>query len=312
MKKLLYNFFVFISILFLVIITCVLLTRYKSDFQLDQSYSSIVVGHSHSECSFNDELIAGFSNKSNSGQSYFYNYFKLKEILKDNPQLKTVFIEYSNLDIVEQRENWVWGEEKIVEYFPVYAFYMDSDSHEILYRNNPKDYKGSLTAILKRSLVTVANGMDLTDKTGGYQKLQKNLPQNFDPDEIFKPVDIPSIPVAEVNLEYLNKMILLCRRYGVEVVLVRSPLHKSYQGFKAEELYKKVRQERFGNVKYLDFSKFPIADEGFADPEHLNAQGAEKFSIWFDQLLQDGLLAQVNPQDLINEEMAKINGLLTN
>ena len=56
-------------------------TRSKSQFDLKKQPKSIVVGHSHPECAFNDSLIQEFKNFSSSGESYFYTYPKLKNII---------------------------------------------------------------------------------------------------------------------------------------------------------------------------------------------------------------------------------------
>jgi hypothetical protein len=290
MKRLLKNLFVFIGILAIFLGSCILLTIYRSDFKFDKEETMMVVGHSHSECSFHDKFISGLTNRSNSGQSYFYNYFKVQELIKDNPQLETIFIEFSNLDVLEQKENWIWGEEKMVEYFPKYAFYMDVRSHELLYENNPHIYKTLILPVLKRGISAVFKGFELTEDTGKFQALQDTMAGISRNEPNLQPVDISAIEVADLNLKYLEKMIELVRSSGIDVILVRSPLHPSYNGFQAEELFQKVRKDRFNNVKFLDFANFPLTASDFADAEHLNESGAKQFSVKFNQLLNSGIL----------------------
>jgi hypothetical protein len=52
---------------------------------------------------------------------------------------------------------------------------------------------------------------------------------------------------------------------------------------------------------FLDFADFPILNSEFGDLEHLNYRGAAKFSIWFNKLIESGLLQEPNKQLLINK-----------
>ena len=64
----------------------------KVSFVLPDTVDKIVLGHSHPECALNDSLVPGLANFSNSGEAYFYAYYKLKKILDQNKNIKTVFI----------------------------------------------------------------------------------------------------------------------------------------------------------------------------------------------------------------------------
>ena len=56
----------------------------------------------------------------------------------------------------------------------------------------------------------------------------------------------------------------------------------------------------------LDFQNFPLEDNEFWDPIHLNYKGAKKFSLFFDSSLKRGLLDAPNPQSMIDEEIQKM------
>jgi len=62
----------------------------------------------------------------------------------------------------------------------------------------------------------------------------------------------------------------------------------------------------FSSVEFLDFNKFPIADDGFADFGHLNYKGASKFSNWFNIMLNSGLLNTDKKQFLINQGISAV------
>ena len=71
----------------------------NNDFRIKLNTHYIVLGHSHAECAYNDQLIENFENFSQSGESYFYTLPKIKEIVRKNPQVKTVFLEFTNNQI---------------------------------------------------------------------------------------------------------------------------------------------------------------------------------------------------------------------
>ena len=57
----------------LFLLSAVYMIKEKSNFKISDKIDKIVIGHSHSECAFNDTIIPNFANFSSSGESYFYN-----------------------------------------------------------------------------------------------------------------------------------------------------------------------------------------------------------------------------------------------
>ena len=72
----------------------------KSSFKISDNIKYVVFGHSHSECTFNDALISNFKNLSEPGEAYFYTYQKLKNVIHDNPAIESVFVEFTNNQIL--------------------------------------------------------------------------------------------------------------------------------------------------------------------------------------------------------------------
>ena len=80
-------------------------------------------------------------------------------------------------------------------------------------------------------------------------------------------------------------------------------MHPKYEGFENEDLFKKILRTKFSNIEFLDFAKFPALNSDFGDFEHLNYRGADKFSKWFNGLINAGLMNRSNKQQLINEKI---------
>src|SRR4051812_42187597 len=100
MKGFLLKFVLFISLSLLLLSSGVIVINRiiarNATREIQRSSKYIILGHSHPECAFNDSLISGFSNFASSGESYFYTYFKLKNITERNRNIEAVFIEFSN------------------------------------------------------------------------------------------------------------------------------------------------------------------------------------------------------------------------
>ena len=80
------------------------------------------------------------------------------------------------------------------------------------------------------------------------------------------------------------------------------------------ELFKKVlhlvtriKQKHFKGIDFLDFGQFPLDNNQYQDFGHLNSSGSEKFSKWFNLLLENNLLSYPDKKQLIENEIYIIN-----
>ncbi|NBV14651.1 MAG: hypothetical protein EBS07_11370, partial [Sphingobacteriia bacterium] len=114
MKLFITTTFVFLILLFGLLLILEISTQEiinaKIEVKIKSNPQILLVGHSHPECAFNDSLINNFKNLAESGESYFYTYFKLQEVLAQNPSINTVFIEYTNNQIIAEMNNWIWDD----------------------------------------------------------------------------------------------------------------------------------------------------------------------------------------------------------
>ncbi|MBN1820989.1 MAG: hypothetical protein JXL97_03870 [Bacteroidales bacterium] len=305
MKNFLHKVVVFFSIILFFLLGSVFLVKYCGSLKINGDQEIIVVGHSHPECAFNDSIITGLSNFSASGESYFYTYYKTKKLVVQNPQLQVIFIECSNAQICKLMDDWIWDEMYLSHFFPVYALFLDNEGYNLLYQKNSRGIKKNIVPVLKYNFKVIAGGLKYTNRIGGYLELY-NLKSdslwNKNKDELSSKI---LNEISEINMEYLVRLIKFCKKSGVKVFLIRSPVHKEYPGYKNEPLFREILSSRFSGIEFLDFSKFPLNDSEFADLEHLNFKGAKIFSTWIDELLNDSLLERDDKQVFINEEMNK-------
>ncbi|MFL0352412.1 hypothetical protein [Xanthomarina sp. GH4-25] len=288
-NNILFSFY-FASGLVLLISLTNLFIQKKADFKLKNNIKYVVFGNSHPECAFNDSLISNFKNLADSGESYFYTYQKAKQVLKQNPQIETVFIEYSTSNINKSEDEKIWNNTHLNFHFPRYSAFINLPDNLFLFSKNANTYLKTLPISLKYKLTRIiTNNYEFINATGGYTSLDKEVS-----DSLIKTIKTPAKllnshlnNLSIINMEYLEKTIKLCTEYNKKVYLIRTPYHKKHFENAFEADYQKIKNIKFKNIPLLDFIDFNLKNQEFADLQHLNKKGANKFSLWFDSQLKN-------------------------
>ncbi len=304
------------SILFIIstlLITVILffvsnsIVKKKGSFKIDDNLTNVILGHSHSECAFNDSFIDRSANYSSSGESYFYTLVKIKKLIVHNPNINTVFIEFSNNSITDRMNDWIWGDLYMSERLPIYFPFIPQNEIKLLYKNNKRTFLNAISKTFRKNVFKVITSQyDYSNSIGGYQSLEGSEMDQLLLDYKKDSLDFNTINYANENLKYLRKTVDFLKINGLNVYFTRSPHHKYYIDYKNEKYFIKLKDSVFGDIEYLDFSNFPIENIEHKDFGHLNNLGAEKFSIWFNNLLKEGLLNKPNKQDFIKEKMNEV------
>lgn len=302
--------------MFLLILTTIIIllnevTEYivnkSADFKLKSNPEYIVLGHSHPETAFNDSLINDFVNISQSGESYFYNYFKAKKIIDHNPSIKVVFLEFSNNQIDISMNNGIWKTRYMRRGFPIYSPFMDYSHKSLLIRNNFTGYLTSMAWSIKTNLVrTLTFDFDYSKTIGGYLHLERNKTDSLINEILYSDIVYNFSKISDKNLKYLERIVNYSIEKGKKVILIRSPVHEKYIYYTNEEKYKEIKKIKFPHLEYLDFSKFPLQNSEFGDFQHLNYKGAEIFSVWFSKLLQNGLMESNCKEEFVEKEIEEL------
>src|SRR5690606_1039164 len=222
----------FISVLLLIFLLVFGLNRYFSDFRIDPKNTTLIIGHSHSECAYNDSLIFGVSNYSESGETYFYNYIKVKKLIEQNPHIDRILIEFTNNQIKEYMDNRIWEDKYISYRFPKYVSFMNKEDINLLLKNNPNYFKSSFSVSFSSNFKMLFKRLNYTTEIGGYKYLERNFTDSSEQEEESLTTEEQAAAdlISVYNIEYLDKMITFCKENNVEVFLIRSPLNKNYKG----------------------------------------------------------------------------------
>lgn len=296
---------VFLTVLFLIIESSEIIIKNNANFKLKPQTKYLVLGHSHPECAFNDSLIKNLKNLAQTGESYYYTYFKTIKVLEQNPSIEIVFIEFTNNQIYELMNNWIWGNMYMDYRYPKYSPFMSLSDKFILIKNNPSGFINASSLAFEQNFKRIRKqNFNYSNWIGGYLFLKR-----YKTDSLLKSskwIDYKqkqNIKLSELNLKYLTKIIDLCEQNNRKVILIRSPLHSKSESYASENIYQQIRATHFSSNEFLDFSKFPSNNSEFGDLEHLNFRGAKVFSNWFSNLLKSGVLEKRNKHEFINAKI---------
>ena len=310
MKKLVLKTGLFISCILVILSVGIALLYKKIDngdyYKLNKKYDNLIFGHSHTECAFNDSLINNTLNLSNSGENYFYTYFKVKKTLENN-KVKNVFVSFTN-NYIEFSSDTVeiWKDRYLDKWYTKYGAYMDYDDVSLLLKNNPRGLLNVQSITTKKYLTFLIKNKKsiIEDLTWGAFRYSERTKL----DSLLKTKQvkskITSFSYSKDGLDYLDKIIKVCEVNNVKVYFVRSPVHASWDR-NNEPYFQKLLKGKYHQVPFLDFYNFPLPISDYGDRSHLNYLGAKKFSLFFNNLLENGLLKKNNAQEFINQEMNK-------
>jgi len=253
--------------------------NFISSFKISDEKTTLFLGHSHSECSYNDSIIPNSINVSNSGEAYFYTYLKLRSILKNNSHIERIFVEFTNNQILEDKNLWTWDKTHISRFFPSLSHSCDVHDLAMLVKNSPKNllvgFQNSLQLNLKR--MTLNSYKYKINNFGQFKSHDVAFKEKINPSSETKDLSI----ISGVNMHYLQKIIELAEEKKVEINFIRSPIWKSNFALKNEATFQHIRNSRFKAINFIDFKDFFGDTTYFRDSGHLNKVGATELSVYF-------------------------------
>jgi len=291
MKKFCKDVSVFLFIIATIVVVDVFLQKtllFKdNNVKLSKNYSVLILGHSHPANAYDTHFIKNTINMGTAGEAYMYTYFKAKKVIDNNPQIKKIFVEFTNNQIDKGMDNWIWDDIHLQYRIKDCGVLLDNEAIQLLYEKNPTGLINAFSKSLFDNLSRLFVNRKGMVERGGMGK--------FTPCDVVyvkkkSPVILKSrkkkssdFEISEYNIFYLQKIVKYCQEKNIEVCLLRSPMSKSYNVSLTEHKFQEILRTKFKNVEWLDNKDFPIPDKGFQDPEHLNSYGAKIYSQYFNK-----------------------------
>ena len=291
MKKFCKEISVFLFIITTIVVVDVFLQKtilFKDDnVKLPKKYSVLILGHSHPAQAYDANYIKNTINMATAGEAYLYTYFKAKKVIDKNPQIKKVFVEFTNNQIEKGMDNWIWDDIHLQYRIKDCGVLLDNEAIQLLYKKNPTGLINAFSKSLFDNLGRLFVSKKAITKREGTHKIKDNDEISINNEQLSKlksrKIINYDLETSEYNILYLQKIVKYCQNKDIEVCLIRSPMHKNYDVSYTEYKFKEILRTKFKNIQWLDYKDFPIPDKGFQDAEHLNSYGAKIYSQYFNK-----------------------------
>lgn len=268
-------------------------------FNLPADTKYLFIGHSLPQHALNDKLINNSYNLSKDGRNNFYAKYQLNKVLNDNPQINYIFIDVSNNIFYQDYNQNIYKKTHMPTKYPNVAFLISLKDQLYLLTKNPLVYIASVyqSFLVNTKFILTKNQSYLSWDYKGYNWGEyfynedelnlRSFLDNFQPNPVFE-----SKTISRQSIALLNELIEISKKYDKGIYLIRTPIHSHNEMLANEEGFIDLINNQYNNYHFLDFVKFPLRDDQFRNIGHLNYKGAEKFSTFFNQLLEEGKLEQ--------------------
>lgn len=284
---------VFIALFSGVVLMLILVLERKTSegryYQLPVNVTTLIAGHSRPGCAFNDTIIQAAFNISNVAEPYFFTWVKLRKILANNSNIKTLLIEFSDNNINSRLMNkWLYGDGSLMFQFPKYSSIMTMDEKLFLFKKSPVEYIRAMPLSMKNDLEFMMNRSGKAyvfklmgsygGKTGSFIESLKKTPID----------SLRPIPdsVALLNLSYLDHIVDLCKTKNIRIFFTRAPVHPLFLSKNVENTYDSILNRRYPSIPVIDFSGYRLNDLDYCDFHHINYGGSVKVSRSMDSVLK--------------------------
>lgn len=289
----------FLILLLLIIVPFVYLNIYHSlffnQFNLSKSINVIFIGDSQIQTAINDELINNSINISSSAESYYFSYYKLQKYLIQNSQIKRIYLGFSYHNLSNYYDDFITGKQ---------SGYISSSHFFILpieERVNCLIWNSKTPFFYLKKIFRAEIAKVFTDHGVGYsnnfvntcaseQSMNKKLLSQFYNNGKLN-------DFSDINLDYLNRIVALCKTKKIELIFLTTPLH-SYFRDNVPDVYRHKYAEiiKSEKIKLIDLSTLPLSDDDFIpDGVHVSQKGAVVTS---EQIIKNELLLNSTPAKL--------------
>lgn len=250
------------------------------DFKESVDVHYLFTGASHPYHGIDDSLMETAVNRSAPSERYMFTYLKLKNILRDNPQIDTVFLQCAPTDLWNNTDDKYFAENEMSRFLPMY-FPLFTSSEWNVYKNHLGTV---IPLILQKSFDLKQLSPNALYESMGNKATKEENSIRMDRIKIYP--DYPSLMTGEkghaVNYTYLRRIIELCNEKGVKLYGVYFPVYHPEYYYDQQEYYTAL-SDLFPDLELLDYHNLVFPDSMRRDPHHLNEMGAKVFS----KMLQD-------------------------
>ena len=279
--------------LFLVLTTIVVFLNksFTEDCPSTNGIENIILGDSHIMWSLDDRQLKNTRNFALNAEGYIYTFEKLRYLLNRKNDIKRVYLGFSYHNLSSYYNDYLFGALSL-HFFYRYIGILGIDDYKALVWENPKNIILMPPIIFRRGLWNI-----LSRKCTFLGKFpKKKMQQTFQIEkakerikaQYYSEGTIDSF--SKINVDYLKKIINLCRRNGIEIIALNTPLQAEYQKQIPEKFVSEYgRLLKAYNLEVFEFSGLQLPNSYFLpDGDHVNYNGAMAVTSFFKKRLEIG------------------------
>lgn len=261
------------------IVVSTYLSKNSELYQLEEKIDYLFIGNSHVSLGVNDSLIPSSKNISSISEPYYFTYQKVKFFLRKN-QPKTIILGFSYASLSDYNDRFIYGSAST--FFPDnYFFILNSlEKAKIIYWNRSK-----LLELFNRthhSLYCHINNINQQNNHlyDGYNNrfietevISRRVKGRVN-DLFYNNGSLRNF--SKQNIKYLFQIIKLCQKSDIELILLTTPLSKSYRNM-VPTIYRTKFNKILSKSKVSHINLINAIDQNdlfLYDGDHLNKKGA--------------------------------------
>lgn len=266
--------FLIIPVLGGVILYCLLTYKNNSvikKYKLDQQITTLFIGDSHIQQCINDARIPNSVNFSMHSESYYFSYYKIKMLLKNNFQVKKVYLGFSYHNLSSYNDAFIFGTYS-KDIAPRYFFIMPNAEKWKLIESNADNF----TLFAKNILVNGMKNSFLGNYHNDFNRVTANT-VSMDKRILFQFYHENKLDsFSSFNLHYLGEIVKLCEKEKIQLIFLSTPLHIYYRNH-IPLAYIKKYDEVLKTYKspVVNYSGIAFSDSCFVpDGDHVSVKGS--------------------------------------
>ena len=258
-------------------------------YKLGKNIHTIFIGDSHVQQSVNDKIVSNSINISQNSEAYYFSYYKLLTLLKNNPSVTKVYLGFGYHNLSGCYDDFIFGKysrDVSSRYFFILPF-----SEQL----NFIKYNVSVLPVYTKNVMIpgLHNAIAQTYKSsylGNYQSNFKNtkaIESSMNKRLTFQFYNNGNLEsFSNNNIFYLIKIADLCKAKNVKLILLNTPLQTYYKNNIPQEYIKKytdiVNAQKF---QVMNLNSLQLNDSCFIpDGDHLSEKGAVIISHYLDSI----------------------------
>ncbi|MDD3356846.1 MAG: hypothetical protein PHP72_08035 [Dysgonamonadaceae bacterium] len=230
-------------------------------YKINSDITKLYMGDSHVRYAVNENLLKHSLNLGNSSESLYFSYFKLRQTVKNNPNIQELNLGFSCHNISEYYDDYIFGKYSN-SVTPNYFYILPFDEQLKMMKRDFKQVLPRLVHVLKSGINSWFNKNTFE---GGYDNLFTDvMPVKASMDErlnlqYYSNGTLHSF--SSLNLIYLDKIVKLCKEKNVNLIVINTPMHPYYQAKvpkKFVEKYNSIVSSK--NLKVMDLTRLELPE----------------------------------------------------